>query len=433
MAEFLRRLTPDQLRKLVASPPVDAAVLDTANAICKEIREAPDGSAADAVLKKIAARLGDWDADSTAELMIRRDALAVFLQRLDSPTRQVLERTRDRITRFARAQLDSLHNMSIDVPGGRAGHTLVPVERVGCYAPAGRYPLPSTVMMTVAVARAAGCRQVILATPRPGDLMLATAALAGADAVLPIGGAQSIAALAYGTASVPAVDMIVGPGNQWVTAAKQIVSGRVGIDMLAGPSELAILADDSADPSVIAADLLAQAEHDTAARTFLVTCSEALAMQVNAQLESQLADLPTADTARAALNNGGYLVASDPEACIEAINQIGAEHLQIMTDDAAGVAERIEHAGCIFIGHGTAEVFGDYGIGPNHTLPTGNTARYRGGLSALDFCRVRTWVELEQIDPQAQDDMASLAQLEGLEAHSAAARIARTKRPPSQA
>ncbi len=365
------------------------------------------------------------DAIKNVEIL-SRDALEESLKEIDSETRTILENTCERISTFAKAQLDSIQEVTVDVPGGRAGHTVEPIEAVGCYAPGGRYPLPSSVLMTAAVARAAGCPKVYVASPNPNAVTRAAAWIAGADALVPYGGAHMISAMANGTESIPKVDLIVGPGNRWVTAAKQIVFGRVAIDMLAGPSELLILADENADPKVIAADLLAQAEHDDEARTFLVSTSQEIADATIVELEKQLKEIGTREVARKSLQNGGYVLTNSLEQSIEIANRLAAEHLQIQCEDAASIAKRIAHAGCIFVGNRTAEVFGDYGIGPNHTLPTAGTARYRGGLSVFDFVRIRTWLELDQLPDRCRQEMAALADLEGLEAHARACRIART-------
>ncbi len=280
--------------------------------------------------------------------------------------------------------------------------------------------------MTAVTARAAGVREVIVASPKPGAVTLAAAFIAGADSVLAVGGAQSIAALAYGTASVRACDAIVGPGNRWVTAAKKLVSGNVGIDMLAGPSELVILADgagDASDARLIAADLLAQAEHDDDAVPTLVTTSTQWADDVERELEIQLRTLPTAATARRSLRNGRCFIAQSLDEAIDAVSSLAPEHLEIMTRDPAAVAQRIDHFGAVFLGSGSAEILGDYGVGPNHVLPTGGTARFTGGLSVLNFLRVRTWLEMEHSEASraAARNAAGLARLEGLEAHARAA------------
>ncbi|HET6344442.1 MAG TPA: histidinol dehydrogenase, partial [Myxococcota bacterium] len=244
--------------------------------------------------------------------------------------------------------------------------------------------------------------------------------------VLAVGGAQAIAALACGADPVPPCDVVVGPGNRFVTAAKQLVAGFVAIDMLAGPSELVILADGSADPATLAADLLAQAEHDPDAFPALVTPDAALVEAVEAQLATQLLDLPTADTARAALKHGLAVVAADLAEAARVCNLLAPEHLEVQVTDPKRVMPLLEAYGGLFIGRGAAEVFGDYGIGPNHVLPTGGGARFTGGLSVLNFLRVRTWLRCDgHADPTVVEDTAALARLEGLEAHARAALLRR--------
>lgn len=351
------------------------------------------------------------------------------LQNLPAHTRTLLENTAYRVRSFAQRQRAIYTDfiMPTAVDGITVGVRHIPVDAVGCYAPGGRYPLVSSVLMTVIPARVAGVQTVTLATPNPQPMMLAAAAIAGADQVLATGGAQAIAALAYGADVITACDMIVGPGNQWVAAAKQIVAVNRGIDFLAGPSELMIIADDSANPVWIAADLLAQAEHDTAAMPMLVTNSFALVQSVQDELVKQLAELPEPNqtTAGAALANGAITVVGDLIAAVEIANRLAPEHLQIMTANAGTIAAQCRNYGGIFIGTRAAEVFGDYGIGPNHTLPTGGVGRHSAGLSVANFLKPRTFIQAE--NQVAQDDYdfligetAALARLEGLEAHARA-------------
>jgi phosphoribosyl-ATP pyrophosphohydrolase/phosphoribosyl-AMP cyclohydrolase/histidinol dehydrogenase len=366
-----------------------------------------------------------------APLVLGADALEAALADLPAADRGVLERARDRIAAFAAAQRASLRELEVPVPGGRAGHALAPVAAAGCYAPGGRYPLPSSVLMTAVTARAAGVARVVVASPRPRPVTLAAAALAGAEAVLCAGGAQAIAALVGGVAGLPACDAVVGPGNRWVTAAKQLVAGQVRIDMLAGPSELLVVADGTADPRWVAADLLAQAEHDPDAVPVLTTWDRGLPGRVATALERQLADLPTAAVARQALARGGVIPVDHPAGAAAVADALAPEHLQLAVADPRGLLARCEHWGAAFLGHGSAEVLGDYGAGPNHTLPTGGTARSSGGLWVGTFLRARTWLE---VDPgaaeagQLLDDTARLARLEGLEAHARAADV--RQRPP---
>ncbi|MGE3880902.1 MAG: histidinol dehydrogenase, partial [Planctomycetota bacterium] len=310
--------------------------------------------------------------------------------------------------------------------GMRGGHVVAAVERAGCYAPGGRYPLPSSILMTAITARVAGVHTVHVASPRPSALTLATAAIAGADGLLAMGGAQALAALVHAKDGIGGADVVVGPGNRFVTAAKKLLAGEVGIDMLAGPSELVVLADDSADPATIAADLIAQAEHDPHARTILIARgAPSLVARVREQLERQLRDLPTAAIARESLAAGAATVVDSTAAMIALCDHLAPEHLQVMLADAKAVAPRLRHYGGLFFGAAGAEVFGDYGLGPNHVLPTGGTARQSGGLSVFTFLRIRTFLELDRVPPGLIEDTAALARLEGLEGHARAAELRR--------
>lgn len=412
----LRRLTSREVfhTRREAVPP--EALADAAR-IVQDVRER--GSTA---LREHAERLGD--VPPGGPLVYDRSALEAARGALSDPERELLVRTAGQIRRFAARQLACVRELDTELPGGgRAGHTIAPVASAGCYAPGGRFPLPSSVLMTAVTARTAGVRTVWVASPRPAQATLAAAAVAGADALLAVGGAQAIAALAYGSDEVPACDAIVGPGNRWVTAAKKLVAGHVAIDMLAGPSELVVLADQSANAGTIAADLLAQAEHDDDALPVLVTNDAGLADAVDTALETQLADLPTGETARAALQNGFTVLVGDLDEAIAVCDRLAPEHLQVHVRDLDAVARRVNHYGALFLGAGAAEVLGDYGAGPNHVLPTGGTARFCGGLSVLTFLRVRTWMRLDSLydaAPLAQD-AAALARCEGLEAHARAA------------
>lgn len=374
----------------------------------------------EAAVREAAQRFGERSQGEP--IVLDRAAMHDALRSIDAQTRGVLERTANRIELFARAQRGSIRDLDGAIQGGRAGHTLVPVASAGCYAPAGRHPLPSSVLMGAIPARVAGCERVVVASPGGSSIMLAAAAVAGADEFLAIGGAQAIAALAYGFGSFHPVDMIVGPGNAWVTAAKHLVSMDVGIDMLAGPSELLVIADDSADAELVAADLLAQAEHDPRASAMLVTTSATLADAVDLQLDRQLTDLPTAGVVRLALANGFACVVESIDAAVRVSDAVAAEHVEVMTRDADAVTARLRHAGAVFIGPQSAEVFGDYAAGPNHTLPTGGGARFAAGLSVFTFLRARTWLRMDG-PSAAHDDAISLAELEGLEGHRRAASL----------
>lgn len=411
----LRRIGIGQVPEARVALPDEATSREAAR-IVADVR-----AGGERALREHARRLGDlgpgdrlvWD---RASLEAARDAL-------DPASRAVLERAAASIRRFADAQRESLREIRVPIPGGWAGHSVSAVASAGCYAPGGRFPLPSSVLMTAVTARAAGVSAVWVASPRPAPATLAAAAIAGADGLVGAGGAQAIAALAFGAGAVPRCDLIAGPGNRWVTAAKRLVSGEVGVDLVAGPSELVILAEGGADADLVAADLLAQAEHDPDAVPILVTPDAELADRVDAALASRLAVLSTRSTAEAALANGGVVLAASMDEAIEVCNRLAPEHLEVMTGAHHAVAARLTHYGALFLGAAAGEVLGDYGAGPNHVLPTGGAARFTGGLSVLTFLRVRTWIEID--DPAAAapvlGDAAALARMEGLDGHAAAA------------
>jgi phosphoribosyl-ATP pyrophosphohydrolase/phosphoribosyl-AMP cyclohydrolase/histidinol dehydrogenase len=411
---LLPRRTAAELASRNSELPPDA--LRRAREIIDRVREGGE-----AALRLLTEEFGERRRQDP--LVLDREALQDALGSLGREDRDRLERVAARIARFADAQRATLTDLTIPIPGGKAGHLAVPVECAGCYVPGGRHPLPSSALMTAIPARTAGVKTLWMATPRPHPLILAAAAIADVDGILIAGGAHAVAALALGAGPVPAVDVVVGPGNVHVTAAKQLLAGRVGIDMLAGPSELVVLADGCADPALVAADLLAQAEHDVLAVPVLVTTSHALARAVDEELERQLADLPTAETARVALTNGGAVLCPSLDAACHSIDLLAPEHLELLVEDPERWRTRIRHWGAAFLGPGAAEVLGDYGAGPNHTLPTSRAARFAGGLSVFTFLRIRSWMAIEDTvaaSPLAED-AAWFARIEGLEGHARAA------------
>ncbi|MCB9555381.1 MAG: histidinol dehydrogenase [Deltaproteobacteria bacterium] len=412
----LRRLTPEDA--LAASVVRDRETAQIVERIIAEVRR--EGRAA---LERWARDLGDWSAGTP--LVFQRDQLDEALRSCPPDARSLLERCAERVRTFAQAQRASLSQLRQPIPGGFAGHQVAAVRAAGCYAPGGRFPLPSSVLMTVVTARAAGVDRVWAASPKPTTITLAAAAIGGADGLLAAGGAQAIAALAFGVDPLPRCDVIVGPGNRFVTAAKRALFGEVGIDMLAGPTELLIIADQSADPELVAADLLAQAEHDVDARPYLATDSPSLLDAVERALASQLASLATTEIASQSLgDNGGVFLIDSLEDAAAIADQLAPEHLQLLGPRAEQLANDCHHFGGLFIGQASAEVLGDYCAGPNHTLPTAGSARFSGGLSVFDFCRVRTWLQITDrhaAQPLLRDAVA-LAELEGLVGHANAAR-----------
>ena len=420
----LRRFSPDQLPR-VRSSALDHDVERRVARILSEVE-----SEGEKAVRRWAEELGDLEPG--APLLVPEEALKEAFEELPRQHWEVLERVAERIRRFARRQRANLGDFEQTVPGGRTGQRVVPVAVAGCYAPGGRYPLPSSVLMTAVTARVAGVEQVWLASPRPAPATLAAAFVAGVDGVLAVGGAQGVAALAYGVGGAPRCDVVVGPGNVWVTTAKRLLVGEVGIDLLAGPSELVIVADDSADPGLVAADLLAQAEHDGEALPVLICLEESLIEQVEQELNRQLQDLETADTARISLARGCAVVSADLDEAVAIASQLAPEHLQIMTREPQAVGRKCRNYGSLFIGGMSPEVLGDYGAGPNHTLPTGGTARFASGLSVLDFLCTRTWIEIDSPAEARElfEDSAILAKMEGLAAHQRAAEARRSRRDP---
>ncbi|KQO67814.1 histidinol dehydrogenase [Methylobacterium sp. Leaf89] len=332
--------------------------------------------------------------------------------------------------RFAAARIEAFHAAQVpadhsatDSLGVTAGWRWTALESVGLYVPGGTASYPSSVLMNAIPARVAGVPRVVMVVPMPegtmNPLVLAAAQLAGVDEVYRVGGAQAVAALAYGTETIAPVAKIVGPGNAWVAAAKRRVFGQVGIDMIAGPSEVLILADAHANPDWVAADLLAQAEHDTAAQSILITDSEALAGDVAEAVERALGTLPRADIARASWRDYGAIVmVRDFDEAVPLVDRLAPEHLEIETRDAEGLAAKVRNAGAIFLGSHTPEAIGDYVGGPNHVLPTARSARFSSGLGVLDFMKRTTILRCDPAALRALGPAAiALGRSEGLEGH----------------
>ncbi|MGH8925311.1 MAG: histidinol dehydrogenase [Acidimicrobiia bacterium] len=416
MNRLLRRMSAAELNG-ASRPPIGADIRETVIEIVEDVR-----AGGEEALRSHAERLGDIEPGQP--LTVDRHELKASFDSVDEESQNLLRRVHRRIESFSRAQREGASDLNLQIDGGQAGHRWIPVGSVGAYAPGGRYPLPSSVLMTVTPARVAGVNSVWLASPHPSPLILAAAWIGDADGVLTVGGAQAVAALAFGTVTPP-VDVVVGPGNKWVTAAKRHLFGEVGIDGLAGPSEILVIADQTADPRLVAIDLLAQAEHDVDAVPSLITPSAELADEVERALAEQLEDLPTAETARAALSNGVCVIVDDLRAAAVITDGLAPEHLALHVDDPHSVALQVRNYGSVFIGGSAAEAFSDYGAGPNHVLPTGGGARFSAGLSVFTFLKPTTWLSVD--DPDALvEDTARLARLEGLEAHARAA-LARSR------
>ena len=409
----------DEAVRAVRSPALDPAALEVARTILDDVERRGEPA-----LREHAERLGDLEPGD--DLLLDRPALERATEALHADDRELLHRVAGRIRAFAEAQRASATDLETPVAGGRGGHRLMPVGAAGCYAPGGRFPLPSSVLMTVIPARVAGVDDVWAASPRPTAAVRAAAFIAGADGLLAIGGAQAIGALAFGVGGVSRCEKIVGPGNRFVTAAKRLLYGRVGLDTIAGPSELLVVASPDAEPARVAADLLAQAEHDPDAVPLLCAFDEATVEAVREETERQLATLPTAPIARQALAAGGALLAAGPDEAAAICDAVAPEHLQLHGERAELLAPRVHRHGSLFMGAATPEAAGDYGAGPNHTLPTSGAAAFDSGLSVFSFLRRPTWLSLSPEDDAYEDllrDTAALARLEGLEAHALSAEL----------
>ena len=365
----------------------------------------------DRALLKYARKLDHLERPDVA---VPEEELRAARKRLAPEFRRAVRQASKNIRAFARLQMPRAKSQTI-APGVKLGQVVRPLDTVAAYIPAGRYPLPSTLMMTVIPAQVAGVENVCVACPRPADAILGTASLLKVSRLFQMGGAQAIAAFAYGTRTVPRADRIVGPGNIYVAAAKKLLAGEVGIDFIAGPTEILIVAA-AGNPKWLAADMLAQAEHDVDASAVLLTPSKNLALAVATEIEAQLKELPTAPVARVSIKKNSAIVLVDSlEEAIEVSNRFAPEHLSIPD---ARLLRRVRHAGSIFIGPTSPEAAGDYASGPNHVLPTSGMARLRGGLSAADYVKV---ISTQQLSPAALGRLSgaitTLARAEGLEAH----------------
>lgn len=370
-----------------------------------------------------------FDKAVLSSLQVSQNEIAEAVASVEPKFLEILRKAADNIRKFHQRQVRNSFILN-DEGGIVVGQKIIPIDRAGLYVPGGTAAYPSTVLMDSIPAKIAGCREVVMVTPPNKDgkinpVILAAAAIAGVDKIFKVGGAQAIAALAYGTETIPKVDKIVGPGNAYVAEAKKQVFGRVSIDMIAGPSEILIVADGATDPRFAAADLLSQAEHDKLASAVLVTDSAELAVAVQAELERQIPQLERAEIARASIdNNGKIIVAENLRQAIDIANEIAPEHLELCVDNPFDYLDSIRHAGSIFMGKNCPEALGDYLAGPNHTLPTSGTARFSSPLSVDDFIKKTqyTYYTRDALKRVAQD-VAYFARAEGLTAHAKSAVI----------
>ena len=402
-----------------SAPKTDVA--GTVSEIIRNVRERGDAALFEYCEK--------FDGAQLASLVVTENEIKEALDSADPEFLDVLRRAAENITAFHSRQVRNSFILN-EKCGVVVGQKIIPVDRAGLYVPGGTAAYPSTVLMDAIPARIAGCREVVIVTPpgRDGKVnpaILAAAAVAGVDRIFKVGGAQAIAALAYGTESIPRVDKIVGPGNAFVAEAKRQVYGTVSIDMIAGPSEILIVADSGSNPRHLAADMLSQAEHDRMASAVLVTDSAALAAQVADEIERQIPLLERADIARASIDaNGKIIVADSIRDAIDISNEIAPEHLELCVDSPFDYLDLVRHAGSVFLGRNCPEALGDYFAGPNHTLPTGGTARFSSPLSVDDFVKKMqyTYYSRDALEDVASD-VALFARKEGLTAHARSALV----------
>jgi histidinol dehydrogenase len=401
----------------------DVAVETVVRDIINDVR-----NRGDVALIEYTERFDRRSVSSAAELEIPLAVCRQALERIPVEQREALELASTRVRDYAVHQrLESWSYTEAD--GTLLGQQVTPMDRAGLYVPGGKAAYPSSVLMNAIPAKVAGVAELIMVVPTPdgevNDMVLAAAAIAGVDRVFAIGGAQAVAALAYGTATVPAVDKIVGPGNVYVATAKRMVFGKVGIDMIAGPSEILVVCDGKTDPDWIAVDLFSQAEHDEDAQSLLVSPDADFLDRVAASIERLLPEMPRAEIIRASLGGQGALIqVRDMDEAIAVANKVAPEHLELSVEDPQAVAARIRHAGAIFMGRYTAEVLGDYCAGPNHVLPTSRTARFSSPLGVYDFQKRSSLI---QCSPQGASTLGQTASIlahgEGLTAHARSAEV----------
>ena len=402
----------------------DSALLATVDDIIAQVRQGGDE-----VVLKLTQQFDNHPAKTFAELEIPQEKLKQAFDGLSPTIKQALELAAQRVTSFHERQRQESWTYQ-DALGNTLGQQVTPLDKVGIYVPGGLASYPSSVLMNALPAKVAGVGQIIMVVPAPhgelNPLVLAAAYLAGVNKVFTIGGAQAVAALAYGTNTIPQVDKITGPGNKYVAAAKRAVFGQVGIDMIAGPSEVLVYAEGVANDKAdwLAMDLLSQAEHDTVAQAIFVTPSEPLLKKVAQEIEKALVDLPKAEIAKAAIaNRGALILVKDRAEGIEVINRIAPEHLELSVDDPEAMVKDIRHAGAIFMGRYTPEAIGDYCAGPNHVLPTSGTARFSSPLGVYDFQKKSSIIYCSEQGSQTLAKTADiLAVEENLDAHARSAR-----------
>ena len=423
-----------KMKRLTGSAREISQILDAEYAAYAKSQDNFDGIVADIIANvrangdaALRAYSEEFDGVAISEFEVSRETIQQAFDAIDPDVLLALQNAKENIQSYHKHQVETGF-VDAQASGVIRGQLVLPIEKVGVYVPGGTAAYPSSVLMNVLPAKIAGVPEIYMVTPPQTQFnpaILVAAQLAGVTKIFQVGGAQAIAALAYGTESIPKVDKITGPGNVFVATAKKQVFGQVGIDMIAGPSEIGVIADSSANAAYVAADLLSQAEHDKLARAVLVTDSIELADAVDLELEKQLQTLPRETIARASIeNNGRTIIANSVDEMFDLMNEVAPEHLEIALDDAMTYLPKIKHAGSIFLGHFTSEPIGDYYAGTNHVLPTSGTARFYSALGVYDFVKRSQFTYYSQdAVVAATKDITTLAYSEGLQAHARAIEI----------
>ena len=389
---------------------IEFEAISSVDEIAREVKKNGDEA-----VKKYAKQFDGEDLDNF--LVTNEEILAAY-KKVDKETVVAIKKSIQNVKKFSEKQLKCLKSLKTKIDDNELGHNIIPLDSVGCYIPGGNYPLLSSAIMTIVPAKVAGVKEVIVCSPKIRPEIVVACDLAGADKIYRVGGVQAIAAMAYGTQSIVKVNKIVGPGNKYVTAAKKYVFGEVGIDFLAGPSEVLIIADETAKADFVAADMLAQCEHDIDARAFLVTTSANLAQQVEICAEKQLESLQTKEIALKSFEKSFTIVVDSIDEAIELSNNKAPEHLELCFENAKKFVNKFKNYGSLFIGNYSAEVFGDYCSGTNHVLPTNEVSKYSGGLSVFDYVKVQTYQIISQKgNRNIREFTSQLAEKEGLFAH----------------
>lgn len=390
--------------------------ISSVNEIINDVRKNGD----DAV-REYTKKFGDGDLKA---FRLTPGEIKNALNEVDEETIKTIKYAINNVFEFAKAQFNSIKETEVNIGENILGHKIISLESVGCYIPGGNYPLPSSAIMTIVPAKVAGVKRIVAMSPKIKPVTIAAAHLAGADEIYKIGGVQAIAAMAYGTQSIEKVNKIVGPGNKFVTSAKKQVYGECGIDFLAGPSEVLIIADETSNPEFIAADMLAQCEHDKDARAFLICTSEKIAKEADKKANELLEVLETKEIAKISYEKSHAIIVENMEQAVLIANKKAPEHLELCIENAEEQIDKFTNYGSLFIGNYSAEVFGDYVSGTNHTLPTNQVSKYSGGLSVFDYIKIQTYQIIKRNSLEETAKNASrLAKQEGLYAHKAAADV----------